>query len=102
MRRFMAALTLVLLGLFAAPQGAWAQTTTTTLPAPSTSASVDLGQTKSVIPRPNSGAEPQQMGDRGGSGQLALLGLLVLAICIIGTVVVRSTVRATRSRELPK
>lgn len=33
-----------------------------------------------IIPRPDVGAEPEEAGDRGGALQLALLGLLVVAI----------------------
>lgn len=39
-----------------------------------------------IIPRPNSGSEPQEAGDRGGALQLGLLALLVAAIG--GTVLV--------------
>jgi hypothetical protein len=71
-----------------------------TAPSSSTTASttVDQGQSKSVIPRPNSGLAPENSGDRGGSAQLALLGLLLLAIATVATVVARSTMRTTRSR----
>lgn len=33
-----------------------------------------------IIPRPNSGHEPEDAGDRGGALQLAVLGLLLVAV----------------------
>jgi hypothetical protein len=57
------------------------------------------GQTKSVIPKPNSGSVPQQAGDRGGALQLGLFGVLVLALAFIGAVIIRSTMRNSRIRD---
>jgi hypothetical protein len=42
-----------------------------------------------IIPKPNSGEEPEEAGDRGGSLQVALLGL-------IGVVVVGMVIHITR------
>jgi uncharacterized protein HemX len=47
-----------------------------------------------IIPRPDSGAAPQEAGDRGGALQLALLALLVVAIGGTVLVLVRQSRRA--------
>jgi uncharacterized protein HemX len=47
-----------------------------------------------IIPRPNSGAEPQETGDRGGALQLALLGLLIVVIGGAVLLLVRQSQRA--------
>lgn len=78
-------------------QGPWVFAAGTAV-AVSTTLAPEAGQTKSVIPRPNSGSAPQASGDRGGTGQLALLGLLLLAMIVVGAVVIVSTMRTTRSR----
>jgi hypothetical protein len=44
-----------------------------------------------IIPRPNSGHEPEDAGDRGGALQLALLGLIVVGVGVIGVKVFRQT-----------
>ena len=44
-----------------------------------------------IIPEPNTGVEPQDPGDRGGALQLAVLGLVVLAIGGAVFVVVRQS-----------
>lgn len=41
------------------------------------------------IPRPNSGAAPENPGDRGGYLQLALLGITVLGVGTIGFLAIR-------------
>ena len=73
------------------PAGAQEPDTTTTL-APGAEA-------PHIIPRPNSGAEPQEAGDRGGALQLGLLGLLVVVICGAVLVVVRQSQRARSDRQ---
>jgi hypothetical protein len=98
MRRLL--VTLMVLGtiLLASAASAPAQTATTT----TTIAMTDdgqVGQTKSVIPKPNSGSAPKQAGDRGGALQQAVFGLLVVALAVIGTVIVRSTIRNSRIRD---
>jgi hypothetical protein len=60
----------------------------------------DLTECVNSDPRPNCGQAPAAPGDRGGVGQLALLGILVAATALIGAVVVRSTVRTTRARRV--
>jgi hypothetical protein len=44
-----------------------------------------------MIPRPNSGHEPTEAGDRGGTLQLAVLGLIVVGVGIVGYKVFRQT-----------
>jgi hypothetical protein len=86
---------------------AMALTVLSTLP-PSTAtdparASVELARSNDdvespvgqIIPKPNSGAAPQDAGDRGGALQLALLGLLVLFFAFAAWRV-RLTVRRAR------
>ncbi|MGE3621790.1 MAG: hypothetical protein AB7L84_15145 [Acidimicrobiia bacterium] len=47
-----------------------------------------------IIPRPNSGSEPTEAGDRGGALQLGLLGLLVAAVGGGGYALARQSRRA--------
>ena len=85
--RFLA-LGLLALSLLLAPAPAVAQdseSTTTTL------ASVP---DQDIVPRPNSGEAPHEAGDRGGALQLAVLGMVVLAIGGAVVVVVRQSRRA--------
>lgn len=51
-----------------------------------------------MIPQPNEGKAPKDSGDRGGWAQLALFGLLVVAIAGIGAVVLRGNAKARRNR----
>jgi hypothetical protein len=98
MRRLIVALTLAVATLLTPSFSAHAQTATTTTIVVIADDS-QAGQTKSVIPRPNSGSAPQQAGDRGGALQLALFGVLVLALAFIGAVIIRSTMRNSRVRD---
>jgi hypothetical protein len=98
MRRLIVALTLVAATMLAPSFRVHAQTATTT----TTVVMTDDGQasqTKSVIPKPNSGSAPQQAGDRGGALQIGLFGVLVLALAFIGAVIIRSTMRNSRIRD---
>jgi hypothetical protein len=55
-----------------------------------------------IIPKPNSGAEPDDAGDRGGGLQSAVFGLIVLGLVGMGALVVRESRRAQsrkRSQE---
>jgi hypothetical protein len=61
-------------------------TTTSTVPVP-----VD-----DIIPRPNSGAEPNEAGDRGGALQVAVLVGIVAGVGVIVALVVRESRRARR------
>jgi len=82
------AVTLLVLALSAAPavaQEPGSGTTTTTLagvPAPD------------IIPQPNTDSAPTEAGDHGGALQLALLGLVVVAIGGAAFVIVRQSRRA--------
>ena len=44
-----------------------------------------------IIPRPNSGHEPTEAGDRGGALQLAVLGLIVVGVSVVGFNIFRKT-----------
>ena len=48
-----------------------------------------------IIQRPNSGAEPQDSGDRGGSSQILLFVILVCGLTAIG-LLVRREIRSNR------
>ena len=52
-----------------------------------------------IIDRPNSGTKPTRPGDRGGSEQLLLLGVMVLALGGIGYVAFRGGAKAKANRE---
>ena len=93
------ALTVGLFSLLVPTTHASAQTASTTTTTVAMSDDSSVGQTKSIIPKPNSGSAPVNSGDRGGSAQLGLFGLLVIAIATIVTVVVRSTIRNGRLRD---
>jgi len=71
-----------------AQQGA----TTTTLP-------VGRGDIGDIIPKPNSGHEPEHPGDRGGWQQITLFFLLIAALATITGLVWWSSRRARRRRE---
>ena len=49
-----------------------------------------------IIPRPNSGHEPEDAGDRGGALQLALLGLIVVGVGFVGMKIFRQTQQVPR------
>jgi uncharacterized protein HemX len=80
----------VILGVPAGAQEPEPDTTTTLTPG---------AEAPHIIPRPNSGAEPQEAGDRGGALQLGLLGLLVVVIGGAVVVVVRQSQRARSDRQ---
>jgi hypothetical protein len=52
-----------------------------------------------IIPLPNSGVKPQASGDRGGSAQLALFALLLVAMAFILVRIVRGANATQRARE---
>ena len=51
-----------------------------------------------IIPRPNSGTEPHDAGDRGGALQLAVLGAIVVGVSLVVTLAVRESRRNRRAR----
>ena len=76
---------LVALVLLAPPVHAQEPGTTTTLTGlPS----------QDIVPRPNTGEEPDDAGDRGGALQLAVLGLVVVGVGGVAAMVVRQSRRA--------
>lgn len=61
----------------------------------STSPSTTVGlPTQDIVPQPNSGAAPQEAGDRGGALQLGVLALVVVAISGATFALVRQSRRA--------
>jgi hypothetical protein len=53
-----------------------------------------------IIPRPDSGTEPDDAGDRGGALQLAVLGAIVVGVSVVVTLAVRES-RRNRSERAP-
>jgi hypothetical protein len=83
-----ALLALVLVGSPAAAQDPPSGTTATTL--------VEV-PSQDIIPAPGSGETPDEAGDRGGALQLAVLGLVMVALAALVVVVVRQSRRARRT-----
>lgn len=54
-----------------------------------------------IIPKPDSGAEPEEAGDRGGSLQVLLLGLIAVAITGMAIYVSRQS-RSARADRLER
>jgi uncharacterized protein HemX len=54
----------------------------------------DQVPTNDIVPQPNSGAPPEEAGDRGGALQLGLLGLVVAVIAGAVLLLVRQSRRA--------
>lgn len=52
-----------------------------------------------IIPQPGEGTAPENPGDRGGWEQLALFGVIVVALVVIAFAVVRGTKRARAGRQ---
>lgn len=48
-------------------------------------------------PRPNCGVKPQQSGDRGGWMQYVVMGTMLGALAVIGTVIVRNIIKRDRA-----
>jgi hypothetical protein len=49
-----------------------------------------------IIPRPNSGTEPDDAGDRGGALQLVVLGAIVAGVSVVVALAVRESRRNRR------
>lgn len=56
---------------------------------PPSATEVQEGRAPDIVPRPNSGTAPDSATDRGGSLQLVLLGVMVVAVAGIGVVIAR-------------
>ena len=52
-----------------------------------------------IIPKPDSGQEPEEAGDRGGSLQVALLGLIAVAVAGIAVHLSRQSASARADRS---
>lgn len=95
MRQRLGALVLVVLvtlagaGVAATPATGQASSTTSTL--------VDPDAT-GILPQPDSGTPPDDAGDRGGWAQLAVLGLTVGGVAVVGLLAARSARRARAGR----
>ena len=107
---FAVALLLVPVGAASAPAAsatsasAAAAEVTTTAPPPTSTTATTIPEPGpgafGAVPRPNSGVKPTASGDRGGSAQLALLGIITVGLTVIGVVIARSTKRHTAARRI--
>ncbi len=60
---------------------------------------VDLSACIGLYPKPGCGTEPQSSGDRGGAMQIAVFGILVCALAVIGVRIARSIIARDRAIE---
>lgn len=60
---------------------------------------LNLSTCVGLYPKPGCGTEPQASGDRGGGAQLALFGVLVAGLCVIGVRIARAVVARDRAIE---
>ena len=60
---------------------------------------LNLSTCVGLYPKPGCGTEPQASGDRGGGAQLALFGVLVAALCVIGVRIARAIVARDRAMD---
>lgn len=74
------------------PAGAQTESTSTTV---TTVEDQPLG---GIIPKPNTGTKPQDLGDRGGAGQVVLFVMMTGFMAAIFVVIARSTAKNTRQR----
>lgn len=66
-----------------------------TVPPPSDE--LDLSSCIGLYPKPGCGTEPQVSGDRGGAMQIAVFGILVAALVVIGVRIARSIIARDRA-----
>lgn len=66
-----------------------------TVPPPSDE--LDLSSCIGLYPKPGCGTEPQSSGDRGGAMQIAVFGILVAALVVIGVRIARSIIARDRA-----
>ena len=65
--------------------------------APPPSDELDLSSCIGLYPKPGCGTEPQSSGDRGGAMQIAVFGILVAALVVIGVRIARSIIARDRA-----
>lgn len=58
---------------------------------------VDMSACIGLYPKPGCGIEPQSSGDRGGAMQIAVFGILVAALAVIGVRIARSIIARDRA-----
>lgn len=58
---------------------------------------INLSTCVGLYPKPGCGTEPQASGDRGGAAQIAVFGVLVAALCVIGVRIARAVVARDRA-----
>lgn len=58
----------------------------------------DIDECIGLLQKPGCGFEPTQAGDRGGSLQFAVFGLIVIGLAVIFTVVFRNVLRRDKVR----
>lgn len=90
MRRILATIILAVVVVLAAPAASAQSDEGTT-----TTARIEGGD---IIPRPNTGAEPQDAGDRGGALQTVLFVGIVGGVVVMAAIVVRQSRRARADR----
>jgi hypothetical protein len=60
---------------------------------------INLSTCVGLYPKPGCGTEPQASGDRGGAAQIAVFGVLVAALCVIGVRIARAIVARDRAMD---
>jgi hypothetical protein len=58
---------------------------------------LDLSSCIGLYPKPGCGTEPQSSGDRGGAMQIAVFGILLAALVVIGVRIARSIIARDRA-----
>lgn len=58
---------------------------------------IDLSSCIGLYPKPGCGTKPQSAGDRGGAMQIAVFGILVAALVVIGVRIARSIIARDRA-----
>lgn len=61
----------------------------------------DVSDCIGLLPKPGCGIEPTQAGDRGGTLQFAVFGLIIIGLAVIFTVVFRNVLKRDRERAEP-
>lgn len=58
---------------------------------------LDLSSCIGLYPKPGCGTEPQSSGDRGGAMQIAVFGILLAALVVIGVRIARAIIARDRA-----